>query len=58
MKDSDLKTGKIYWCEIVDESSPSFGKQFKLQFTGIFFTNPEEKEEKYYLWQLKIFREA
>ncbi len=57
MTDDQLQKNKIYWIEMIDKDSTLFGKQFKVMFKGIFFENIEDNEQKFYLWQLKIFRE-
>ncbi len=59
MADKELKTNTVYWAEITDKDLKDLlGKQLKAKFTGIFFRNIEEPKQKYFLSQLKIFREA
>jgi len=58
LSDDKLKIGKIYWAEIIDKDSALYGKQFKVIFTGIFFRNIDDRKQKYFLGQLKIYREC
>ncbi|OGV08694.1 MAG: hypothetical protein A2499_04990 [Stygiobacter sp. RIFOXYC12_FULL_38_8] len=37
--DSQLKTGRLYFCEVIKASRPCFGKEFVVKFTGIAFRN-------------------
>lgn len=56
MKDTELKSGRVYFSEVVDKESAHFEKQYKLKFTGIRFIDITDKKNVFYLSQIKIFR--
>ncbi len=59
MEDKDLKLNRIYWAEITDQELTELcGQRLKVKFTGIFFRNIENLKQKFYLYQIKVFREA